>query len=72
VRATDQRSFIEGDPDWMVKECDLAWLQGVYVSFFPGLRVEDDIERWAQLERALGGGTVTAAWPSVRILATRR
>ncbi|KAL3453567.1 S-adenosyl-L-methionine-dependent methyltransferase [Aspergillus insuetus] len=72
VGATDQRSFIEGDPDWMVEECDLAWLQGVYVSFFPGLRVEDDRERWAQLERALGRGTVTAAWPSVRILATRR
>jgi hypothetical protein len=72
VGATDQRSFIEGDPDWIVKECDLAWLQGVYVSFFPGLRVGDDFERWAQLERALGGGMVTAAWPSVRILATRR
>jgi SAM-dependent methyltransferase len=72
VGATAQRSFIEDDPDWMVRECDLAWLQGVYVSFFPGLRIEDDEERWAQLERALGGGTVTAAWPNVRILATRR
>ncbi|KAJ0426154.1 hypothetical protein BJY00DRAFT_307656 [Aspergillus carlsbadensis] len=72
VGATDERSFIEGDPEWMVQGCDLAWLQGVFGSFFGGRSVEDDLERWKELERALGGGTVTVVWPSVRILTTRR
>jgi hypothetical protein len=35
VGATDHRIFVEGDREWMAGGCDLAWLQGVYVSFFP-------------------------------------
>ncbi|KAL3454989.1 S-adenosyl-L-methionine-dependent methyltransferase [Aspergillus heterothallicus] len=68
----DRRVFVEEDSEWMVWDCDLAWLQGAFVSYVPGKKVEDDRARWDEMARALCGGKVTVAWPSVRILATRR
>ncbi|KAL4874340.1 S-adenosyl-L-methionine-dependent methyltransferase [Aspergillus karnatakaensis] len=68
----DQRVFVEDDEDWIVRDCDLTWLQSTFTSYVPGKKVEDDLARWEEMERALGGKTVTVAWPSVVILATKR
>ncbi|KAL4955422.1 S-adenosyl-L-methionine-dependent methyltransferase [Aspergillus filifer] len=70
----DERVFVEGEKEWMSEDCDLKWLQGVFASFVPGRKVEEDLERWNEMERAIGGknGMVTVAWPNVQILATRR
>ncbi|KAL2825234.1 hypothetical protein BJY01DRAFT_256314 [Aspergillus pseudoustus] len=70
----DRRVFVEDDPERIVDGVDLAWLQGIFASFVPGRRAEEDLDRWKEMERALelAGGTVRVAWPSVRIFASRR
>ncbi|KAL4967154.1 methyltransferase tpcM [Aspergillus stella-maris] len=69
----DERVFVERDKEWISKGCDLEWLQGAFASFVPGRKVEEDLERWKEMERAIGGrdGRATVEWPSVQILATR-
>ncbi|KAL4935884.1 S-adenosyl-L-methionine-dependent methyltransferase [Aspergillus oleicola] len=73
VVPADERVSVEEDEDWISEGCDLKWLQGVFASFVPGRKVEEDLERWQEMEKAIGGrnGTVTIAWPNVQILATR-
>ncbi|KAL3473027.1 hypothetical protein BJX99DRAFT_261710 [Aspergillus californicus] len=73
VGEMEERVFVEDDKDWAREGCNLEWLQGVFTSFVPGRKVEEDLGRWEEMERALGkGGRVTVAWPNVQIIATRR
>ncbi|KAL4794018.1 S-adenosyl-L-methionine-dependent methyltransferase [Aspergillus venezuelensis] len=70
----DKREFVEGDEEWIRTNCDLKWLQGVFASFVPGRKAEENLERWKEMERAIGGknGRVNVEWPNVQIFVTRR
>ncbi|KAH8797272.1 S-adenosyl-L-methionine-dependent methyltransferase [Xylogone sp. PMI_703] len=74
VREDEKRMFVENDDDWITDNCDLEWLQKMYINFTVGRTLEDDKERWVQLEEALGGKDqkVRMAWPVLQILATRK
>ncbi|KAL4805109.1 S-adenosyl-L-methionine-dependent methyltransferase [Aspergillus unguis] len=72
VGKEDERVFVEGNEDWMNRGVGLEWLQNVFVNFVPGKKIADDAGRWEEMARVLGEQKVDVAWPSIKILATRR
>ncbi|TAQ89921.1 hypothetical protein B7494_g1767 [Chlorociboria aeruginascens] len=74
VGMNEKRIFVEDKEGWEIEDCDLAWFQQVFMNYFLGRKLEDDKERWRQLEDALGGrdGKVQVVFPNLQILATRK
>jgi len=73
VGKNDVQVWREDDNEWILKR-DLAWFHDVYYAMIPWAKAEDDVEKWAEIERVVGSKDkkIKAYFPATQIIATKR